>query len=227
MKRIFFCLAMIPVTTAMAEHNALLPRPQQVQYGSGTLALQGLTVQFTSPPSTEDRFAAEQLASRLSALGQTKVEIKQGESSGRAIVLNRTAEGGALPADMESPGPDSRESYTLQVTPQGAEISGGRSAGVFYGVQTLLQRVEGAGAEAVLPEIAKLPSVKEAAMFGNGLHVVTADGPRATAEVRQLLDAGGYAVERIEKIVPSLEDVFVSLIEARDRADQPQEEVRG
>ena len=30
-----------------------------------------------------------------------------------------------------------------------------------------------------------------------------------------------------EKIVPSLEDVFVSLIEARDRAEQPQEEVQG
>ena len=37
---------------------------------------------------------------------------------------------------------------------------------------------------------------------------------------------GGQAIERIEKIVPSLEDVFVSLIEARDRAEQPQQEVR-
>jgi ABC-2 type transport system ATP-binding protein len=82
-------------------------------------------------------------------------------------------------------------------------------------------------AETALPEIVKLPSVKEAAMFGKGLHVVAADGPRAAAEVRQLLDAGGYAVGRVEKIVPSLEDVFVSLIEARDRMDQPQEEVRG
>jgi ABC-2 type transport system ATP-binding protein len=33
-------------------------------------------------------------------------------------------------------------------------------------------------------------------------------------------------VQQIERIVPSLEDVFVSLIEARDRAEQPQEEVR-
>jgi hypothetical protein len=30
----------------------------------------------------------------------------------------------------------------------------------------------------------------------------------------------------VEKIAPSLEDVFVSLIESRDRADQPQQEVR-
>jgi hypothetical protein len=122
-----------------------------VEYGSGTLALRGLSVCFASPPSAEDRFAAEQLASRLSAIGQTKIDIKKGKPSGRAIVLNRTVEAGALPADMESTGPDSRESYTLRVTPKGAEIRGRSSAGVFYGVQTLLQMVEGAGAEAVLP----------------------------------------------------------------------------
>jgi ABC-2 type transport system ATP-binding protein len=40
------------------------------------------------------------------------------------------------------------------------------------------------------------------------------------------LTGQGFLVSRIEKIVPSLEDVFVSLIEARDRAEQPQQEVR-
>src|ERR1022692_3387563 len=137
MKRLLFCLTMLQVAAALADHSALLPRPQQVQYGSGTLALQGLSVQFASPPSTEDLFAAEQLASRLSAIGQTKVEIEKGKPSGKSILLNRTAEAGALPADMESPGPDSRESYTLQVTSQGVEIRGPSSASVYYGVQTL------------------------------------------------------------------------------------------
>ena len=151
MKRLLFCLAMIPVPTALADHNALLPRPQQVQYGSGTLAVRGLTVQFTSPPSAEDLFAAEQLASRLSSIAQTKTEIEKGKSASRAITLNRTGEGGALPADTENTGPESRESYTLQVTPQGAEIRARSSAGIFYGVQTLLQMVEGTRVEAVLP----------------------------------------------------------------------------
>src|SRR5437588_4152972 len=155
MKCLWFCLALLPVATpnVFGEHNALLPRPQQVQYGSGTLPLRGLSILFTSPPSTEDLFAAEQLASLLSAIGQTKVEIKKRKSSGKAIVLNRTGEGGALPADNESTGPDSRESYTLQVTPKGAEIRARSSAGVFYGVQTLLQMVEGTGAEALLPVV--------------------------------------------------------------------------
>jgi ABC-2 type transport system ATP-binding protein len=80
--------------------------------------------------------------------------------------------------------------------------------------------------EEALAEIEKLPSVKEAALFGRGLHLVAADGDAATADVRRLLEQTGRRLERIEKIVPSLEDVFVSLIEARDRAEQPQAEVR-
>ncbi len=162
MKRLVLCLAVIAaLTSAWADHNPLLPRPQQVRYGNGTLALKGLSICFASPPSADDRFAAEQLAARLSAIGQTRVEIKKGKSSGRAIVLNRTGEAGALPADNEKTGPDSRESYTLQVTPKGAEIRGRSSAGVFYGIQTLLQMVEGTGQEAVLPaaEIKDWPSL--------------------------------------------------------------------
>src|SRR2546430_220224 len=112
MKHLLFCLSSIfPVATALADHNALLPRPQQVHYEGGSLALQGLAIQFASSPNTEDLFAAEQLASRLSAIGQKKVAIEKGKSSGRAIVLHRTGEGGALPGDNESIGPDSRESY--------------------------------------------------------------------------------------------------------------------
>lgn len=71
-------------------------------------------------------------------------------------------------------------------------------------------------------EIEKLPGIKEVALFGKGLHVVAEDAGSATSEIRNLL---GTAAS-VEKIVPSLEDVFVSLIEARDRADQPQQEVR-
>jgi hypothetical protein len=151
MKHLWFWLTFIPAVTALADHNALLPRPQQVQYGSGSLALQGLSVRFATPPSAEDVFAAEQLVSRLSAIGQTKVAIKKGKSRARSILLIRTGEAGALPADMESPGPNSRESYTLRVTAKGAEIRGRSSAGIFYGVQTLLQMVEGTGSQAVLP----------------------------------------------------------------------------
>ncbi len=44
--------------------------------------------------------------------------------------------------------------------------------------------------------------------------------------LRRAMDARGLGAARVEKILPSLEDVFVSLIEAHDRQRSPLEEVR-
>ncbi|MGA2221644.1 MAG: ABC transporter ATP-binding protein [Verrucomicrobiia bacterium] len=77
-----------------------------------------------------------------------------------------------------------------------------------------------------MSEIEKVQGVKEVALFGKGLHVVAADAESVIQPIRGVLGSRGYAVERVEKIVPSLEDVFVSLIEARDRAGQPEAEVQ-
>jgi ABC-2 type transport system ATP-binding protein len=80
--------------------------------------------------------------------------------------------------------------------------------------------------EMAMEHIERLPAVKEVALFGRGLHVVSHDGDEAAKQISALLAAEGFRVSRIEKITASLEDVFVSLIEARDRAEQPQQEVR-
>jgi ABC-2 type transport system ATP-binding protein len=76
--------------------------------------------------------------------------------------------------------------------------------------------------------IERLPEVKEAALFGNGLHAVarTADVGPATAAIRAALANGGFHPTKVEGITPTLEDVFVSLIESRDRANLPPTEVR-
>ncbi len=74
--------------------------------------------------------------------------------------------------------------------------------------------------------IERLPEVKESALFGKGLHVVVNDAAAAERAIRAGLAADGYSVQRVERITPTLEDVFVSLIEARDRAEAPQAEVR-
>jgi ABC-2 type transport system ATP-binding protein len=44
--------------------------------------------------------------------------------------------------------------------------------------------------------------------------------------VRGALEAAGLRVEHVEKILPSLEDVFVSLIEAEDRRQEPKTKSR-
>ncbi|MCX5915902.1 MAG: DUF4162 domain-containing protein, partial [Deltaproteobacteria bacterium] len=61
------------------------------------------------------------------------------------------------------------------------------------------------------------PPLREVAVFGNTLHVVTPKGADLTSSLPSLLSAEGIPVRRLEQIEPSLEDVFVSLVEAKDR----------
>ena len=75
-----------------------------------------------------------------------------------------------------------------------------------------------------IDEIAQLPEIKEVALFGRGLHAVTTDSSTAIPAIRRRLAERGLRSERVERITPSLEDVFVSLIEARDRAGEPAQE---
>ena len=52
------------------------------------------------------------------------------------------------------------------------------------------------------------------AIFGSTLHATVEDAEASALRIRQILESSGIAVARIEKVVPSLEDVFVTLIEA-------------
>jgi len=62
-----------------------------------------------------------------------------------------------------------------------------------------------------------VPGVVESAVFGGGLHVVVNE-PQATMErIRQKLETEKIEIRRLEPITPSLEDVFVALIEAEER----------
>ncbi len=79
--------------------------------------------------------------------------------------------------------------------------------------------------EDALAEIEGLPGVREAALFGAGIHAIVEDAGRAGPAIRSALQDKGFGVRTVERIEPSLEDVFVSLIAAHDRARQPVEEV--
>jgi ABC-2 type transport system ATP-binding protein len=76
-----------------------------------------------------------------------------------------------------------------------------------------------------MEEIRQLEGIKEVALFGRNLHVVAENGEAAARAVKERLRAAGFGLERVEKIPPSMEDVFVSLIEARDKAEQAAQEV--
>jgi ABC-2 type transport system ATP-binding protein len=74
--------------------------------------------------------------------------------------------------------------------------------------------------------IGNLPGVRGAALFGNGIHAVVERAAEAVPMLRESLSAKGFPVERAEPIVPSLEDVFVSLVEEKYRQENSAAEAR-
>jgi ABC-2 type transport system ATP-binding protein len=63
------------------------------------------------------------------------------------------------------------------------------------------------------------PPLREVAVFGNTLHVVTPKGADLASSLPLILSTHGIETRRLERIDPSLEDVFVSLVEEKDRED--------
>ena len=69
---------------------------------------------------------------------------------------------------------------------------------------------------AALQAVNGIPEVKEAALFGRGLHLAVEEAQAAVPVIMAALNRRDIAYTKLEKIKPSLEDVFVSVIEARD-----------
>jgi ABC-2 type transport system ATP-binding protein len=59
--------------------------------------------------------------------------------------------------------------------------------------------------------------VSESAVFGDGLHVIGKEGADLEREIHVLFEKHGILLKRVETIKPSLEDVFVSLIQKEDK----------
>jgi len=124
------CLLFLLVTPLEAAHRPLVPRPQQIQYGNGRLALKGITISFGSNPAPEDRFAANELASALAEIIAEPVPVVSSGAAASGIVFYRTGGVDALPGPDDRAGPDSRESYTLRISDKNVEIRARSSAGL-------------------------------------------------------------------------------------------------
>lgn len=61
------------------------------------------------------------------------------------------------------------------------------------------------------------PAVLESAVFGAGLHVTVNDAAAASRAIRETLALRAIEVRRLEPIAPSMEDLFVALVEAEER----------
>lgn len=81
---------------------------------------------------------------------------------------------------------------------------------------TLLE-LRGPAPEAALPLLTRLPEVREAQVFADTLHLVVADAERDLLRIQAALEAHGFPEVRLRPILPSLEDVFVTLLRDQSR----------
>jgi hexosaminidase len=145
--------------SAFASHSPLLPVPQKVEYRTGSVLVRDLSIHIASTPvSKDDEFSATELQRTLFDRSGIQVSIARVVSNsdinaGVPITLDRTGPVDPLPVPGEKPGSESREAYELEVTRSSVTIRARSSAGIFYGVQTLVQLVEGEGANAQLPAV--------------------------------------------------------------------------
>ena len=120
---------MSAVFSASAKDVNVIPYPQQVEC-SGKYCDFGRIkrISYQNQLFSEADFLSEELAKR-----GLKVFLKKGsKSSDRSVALSLDK---SLPA----------EGYVLEVSENAVMVSGGSAAGVFYGIQTILQQVDAGG----------------------------------------------------------------------------------
>lgn len=98
------------------------------------------------------------------------------------LQLSLKDDGAALPGAHDTASPASRESYSISVRREGIKIAGASSAGIFYGVQTLFQLVEGDSLPVV--DVKDWPSLPYRGFMMDMSH----GGILTVAEVEQQLD---------------------------------------
>ena len=134
--------AMLVLAAASGARAAppLIPQPQEITPGRGGFSITPSAVIYVCRPgSPEDRLAAFSLRDEIRLRTGLRLGVRQGiprEAAGIALgVLGRDEE-----IREQVARPVTREQgYALEVTPGSIAICGADSAGLFYGMQTLLQ----------------------------------------------------------------------------------------
>ncbi len=101
-----------------------------------------------------------------------------------------------------------------------AFIFGGRIIAMGTPEEIRREKMSGELLEIITPQYAEAlealaarPGIREAALFGRAIHVTVPDSRAALPVLREALANRGVTVDSIAPVAPSLEDVFVSLVE--------------
>ena len=107
--------------------------------------------------------------------------------------------------------------HRLALMYRGKVIALGTPAELKHGLEGhTLMRLDSSDPLETMRSLEGVEGVRDVAVFGGGLHV-TVDGDEAVDRIRKALNAKQIAVKRLEYIDPSMEDVFVAMIEAEER----------
>lgn len=155
-----------------ARDISVIPKPVSLESKSGTgfVLKQDVSIRYLHTLENEADYLAKALEKRTGHPFQT-FSSKERVKLKRLIVLNLKKGG-------------EPESYTLKASPKGIYITGADAAGVFYGVQTLLQLIPLEG-NTVLPNVV----IKDAPRFGwRGMHFDVARHMYSVENVKKFID---------------------------------------
>ncbi len=104
--------------------------------------------------------------------------------------------------------------HRLALMNRGALIALDTPAGLRSGMEVPILEVRTSDTVRALEVVARTAGVTDAAMFGRALHVTVRDVAEAHSAIETGLRAAGIELRGLERIVPSLEDVFVARVRA-------------
>jgi hexosaminidase len=148
---LLICLGSCHKEISSKPTNELIPAPQKVELKEGIFInpKKIKTIYMYSAADENDRFAANLLKDEIDNLFNYSPKLQVIESykdiSLSAIILGIPSEDPGFSnfcSSLPSPQKDNEESYVMDINEKSIIISGGGKAGLFYGVQTLIQLME-------------------------------------------------------------------------------------
>lgn len=147
-------LASLTVSVFAQSSLTVIPIPREVREAPSQSLAPGIQITCSSPCTSEDSFAIDDLKNYLSSQGiavnstspVTILVTRYGSSLSRSILTEATPGGRAtdFPAEMRA------EGYALIPDGKGLALTAASDSGIFYALQTVKQMITGYGDHAVL-----------------------------------------------------------------------------
>jgi hexosaminidase len=128
MKALFFSLCMVTSLSLMAQDLAIIPEPVSLKRGQGRFTLEK-ELEVEAPNRPEVQYVLNYLKDRMGRSTGVRFDIEERESNPDIRLQLLSSRDTTL----------GKEGYRLSVTTQRVTLQANEAAGLFYGVQTLLQ----------------------------------------------------------------------------------------